>query len=164
MLKEQWLSKCQKGHSDAIVLCCFKYHTDSCLVQSAQQGKGCMGEEVYSLPSLVCCAGGLVGKLPGEDSGVLAVRSAILCIDPGKDRMDVVLVSLCVHKMCQPCLFLCIWICPSLHCCRKRTQKKRLCLVSFVGETRVMLGFPVGLHCCIKKGLLKMGTQACQGP
>ena len=53
-----------------------------------------MGEEVYSLPSLVCCAGGLVGQLPGEDSGVLTVGSAIHCIDPGEDRMDVVLVSL----------------------------------------------------------------------
>ena len=70
------------------------YHTVSCLVQSAQQGKGHMGEEVYCLPCLVCCAGGLVGQLPGEDSGVLTVGSAIHCIDPGEDRMDVVLVSL----------------------------------------------------------------------
>jgi hypothetical protein len=116
------------------VLCCFKYHTDSCLVQSSQEGKGCMGEEVYCLPSLVCCAGGLIGQLPGEDSGVLTVGPAIHCIDPGQDPMDVLLVSLCMHKACQPCLCLCIWICPSLHCCRKMKQQKRLRLVSFVGE------------------------------
>lgn len=59
-----------------------------------------MGEEVYCLSRLVCCAGGLIGQLPGEDSGVLTVPSAIHRIDPGQDRMDVVLVSLCTHNLC----------------------------------------------------------------
>lgn len=67
-----------------------------------------MGEKVYCLPCLVCCAGGLVGQLPREDSGVLTEGSAVHRIDPGQDRMDVVLISLCLHKACQPCLCLCI--------------------------------------------------------
>ncbi len=104
-----------------------------------------MGEEVYCLPCLVCCTGGLIGHLPGEDGGVLTVGSAIHCIDPGQDRMDVVLVSLCMHKVCQPCLSLCMLICPSLHCCRKRKNRKDYALCRLL-EKNPRVGY-VGLPC-----------------
>ncbi len=111
-----------------------------------------MREEVYCLPCSVCCAGGLIGQLPGEDSGVLTVASAIHRIDPGQDRMDVVLVSLCMHKACQPCLCVCTLICPSLHCEEKKNGKEYvLCHSLKRARGQVMLGFFVGCTAAKRK-------------
>lgn len=53
----------------------------------------------YNQARLVCRAGGLIGKLPGEDSGVFAVRASIVEVDPGQHCPDVILVRLRVKAV-----------------------------------------------------------------